>query len=77
MDKSSTLDCYLYYMWNAWSYGDCISIFGETLGSHIWNKWVRECERSGGKGAPASFYAKLDKETRIKIVERAMTYYNS
>lgn len=76
MDKSSELDCYLFFMWNTWSYGDCISIFGETLGSHIWEKWLRECERFGGKGAPASFYAELDRETRKKIVERAIKYYN-
>lgn len=76
MDKSSTLDCYLYYMWNTWSYEECIIIFGEMIGSHIWVKWIRECQDFGAKGAPASFYAELDRGTRKKIVQRAIAHYN-
>lgn len=76
MNKKSDLDCYLYYMWNAWSGYECEEIFGENLGKHIWNKWCRQCDRCGLDGAPAPFYAELDTKSRRKIVERAVAHYN-
>lgn len=76
MDKKSELDCYLYFMWNHWSMGVCVQLFGESLGKHIWSKWVSACEDCGAGGAPALFYSTLDVDTRRTIVERSFNHYN-
>lgn len=73
----SELDCYLFYMWNAWSKDECMAIFGERFGEHIWNKWEKQCDRRGLDGAPAPFYANCDTEVRRKIIERAVAHYNN
>lgn len=76
MNKKSELDCYLYYCWNVWSYEECINIFGECFGEHMWEKWCRYCDRCTASGAPAPFYADCDTEVRAKIVARAVAHYN-
>lgn len=77
MDKNSQLDCYMFYMWNEWSEDECISIFGERLGRHIWSKWEAHCDDYTSSGAVATIYASLDADKRRKIVERAIAHYNS
>lgn len=76
MDKKSELDCFLFYMWNVWSKGESVAIFGECLGNHIWGKWLHKCGVSGVCGAPASIYSELDADKRRKIVDRAIKHYN-
>lgn len=76
MKKNSELECFLYYMWNAFNYDKCIQIFGEYLGNHIINKWVGYIEQCGAEGAPALLYANIDDDCRKKLVEAAITYYN-
>lgn len=76
MNKQSELDCYLYFMWNAWSYDECIALFGENLGKHIWSKWNALCCDCGVAGAPAALYAALDEEKHQTLKERAVAYYN-
>lgn len=76
MNKKSELDCYLFYMWNRWSYDECVTIFGEHLGKHIWSKWIDHCEGIGCTGAAATIYPSLDYDKRRIIVERAYAYYN-
>lgn len=40
MDKSSELDCYLYYMWNKWNAWENDKIFGERAS---WAYFEPEC----------------------------------
>lgn len=42
----------------------CISIFGESLGRHIWNKFVEKHRRDF-----IQWYFDLDKGCRMKIAE--------
>lgn len=75
MDKSSELDCYLFYMWNRWDSSECDAVFG-FKSERIWRKW-RQCQdQYTSDGAPAPFYSDLTKTEREKIVERAVKYYN-
>ena len=76
MDKSSELDCYLYFMWNKWNEEECETIF-KANSKQIWRGWELYRDRNGHDGAPAPFYAELTKSERKKIVERAVAYYNS
>ena len=76
MNKTSVIDCYFYYMWNAWSLGECNEVFGESLGKHIWYKWNGICCDIGANGAPAALYAVLDGDCRDKLVDHAFKHYN-
>lgn len=76
MKRNSELECYLYFMWCAFNYDQCISIFGDYLGNHIINKWVTCVEKCGAEGAPALLYAEIDDECRQKLTEAAVAYYN-
>lgn len=62
-------------MWNAWGYDECLSLFGEGLGPHIWDKYARYLQESW-IGAPAALYADLDSDCRRRIAERAVMHYN-
>lgn len=76
MDKSSTLDCYLYYMWNVWSEEECNKIIEYWRAVHVWSKWIDHCTDKGALAAAATFYAEIDPGVRRMIVERAIKYYN-
>ena len=76
MNKSSELDCYLYFMLNAWSARRCTEIFADTCHEHLWNGWRRKVDKLGGMGAVASWYMSLDDGNRIRIREAAVKYYN-
>lgn len=76
MNKKSELDCYMFFMWNVWGEEECMNIFGESLGKHIWSKWADHCDGVGRTGAAATMYAVLDSDKRRKIVERAVAHYN-
>lgn len=67
---------YFYYMWNHWDYLTCKRIFGETLGEHIWSKWVTICNEEGGPtGGVAILWSRIDNDCRRKLVEAANEYY--
>ena len=76
MDKSSQIDCYLYFMWNAWSKERCIEMYGKVMGEHFWAKWNKLYETYTAIGAPAPFYSELGFEARNTIVQYAFNYYN-
>lgn len=63
-------------MWSVWNRDECMSLFGEWLGGHIWAKWTDRVHGCGSIGAPSAIYADLDSECRRKLAERAMAHYN-
>lgn len=75
MDKTSQLDCYLYYMWNEWCYNVCFNAFPAYIASHLWDKW-RYCIEECGAGAPALFYSQVDTDIRKTLVKCAVEHYN-
>lgn len=76
MDKSSELDCYLYFMWNAWSARMCAEIFAGTCHGHLWDKWESIEKVVGATSAAAEWYLALDDGNRRRIREAAVKYYN-
>ena len=76
MDQTNLIDCYLYYMWNAWGEEDCMELFGTSLGEHIWAIWIGLCRSCGRTGAAACLYAELDPDKRRMLADRAFHYYN-
>lgn len=76
MDKTSQLDCYLYFMWNVWCYDVCLNIFPSVIAKHLWDKWLRATESCGSAGAPAQFYSQVDADIRKTLVQCALVHYN-
>lgn len=76
MDKTSQLDCYLYFMWNDWDKDKCLKMFGMDMGEHIWAKWRSSLCNCGIGGAPSAFYSSLDADRRKAIVAAAVAHYN-
>ena len=66
------VDLFFKYMYNVWDYYECIEIFGDDLGEHIWDKWVnyfhQDClELWGG----------LDAHLQEQLINRIMKAYDS
>lgn len=76
MNKSSELECYLYFMWNVWCKQVCEEIFADTCHNHLWDGWKRKVNELGTIGATASWYWVLDDGNRRRIREAAVKYYN-
>lgn len=76
MDKTSELECYMYFMWNEWSARLCAEIFADTCHEHLWDGWKRKVDEIGATGAAASWYLVLDNVNRRRIREAAVKYYN-
>lgn len=76
MDKSSELECYLYFMWNVWNKNICFKLFDKYMGNHLWNKWITYCECSGATGAAAIFYAECDVKLRKFLKSLSYCYFN-
>lgn len=62
---------FMYYMYNKWCYDECVALFGQSLGSHIWQKY--EDNRGGDK---LYWYASLDRTCQQKLVDRANEIYD-
>ena len=77
MEYRTIVKNYFMYMWNHWDYFKAIEIFGETLGQHIWEKWVNICEDYGSIGGVAILWSQLDIECQEKLAEAANNYYNN
>ena len=76
MDKTSELECYLYFMWNVWCKQVCEEIFADTCHEYLWDGWKRKVNELGTIGATASWYWVLDDSNRRRIREAAVKYYN-
>ena len=63
---------FTYYIFNSWSESEAIRIYGNSLGRHIWKKYVDYQERHLGE---LRFYAELDNVCRQKLVDRADELY--
>lgn len=65
------VSCFLYYMFNAWSLSEAITIFGNNLGRHVYDQYQRRL------GNTMIWYADLDTECRDKLVNRAVHCFDS
>jgi hypothetical protein len=73
MNEINQVTAFMLYMFNRWCIGEAKKVFGETLGDHVFKKWI---DTRNGMGT-LYWYAELDKSCRKKIVERAVElYYN-
>ena len=63
---------FMYYIFNRWSEGEAVHIFGENLGKHIFSKYVDYVQRHLGE---LRFYAELDNGCKQKMVDRANEIY--
>lgn len=62
-----------YYLFNKWNFDECVNLFGEDLGNHIWEKWhsvVRD-----GCGDQLFWFMNLDDTCKKKILDRANEIY--
>ncbi len=75
MDKNSELDCFLYFIWNAWNEEICHRLYPAAIANHLWPKWLTIHEKYS-IGAPAVFYSMLDTQLRKELVSAAVTHYN-
>ena len=67
--KNNEVTNFMYYMFNKWNVNEAKLLFGENLGSHIFDKWQHYTDQ-------LYWYAELDNECRQKIVDRANELYN-
>lgn len=59
---------FMLYIYNRWCYDECVSLFGESLGKHIWSKYEKYSDR-------LYWYAELDNKCKQKLVDRANEIY--
>lgn len=75
MAKYNEVECFMYYMYNKWNLSEAKHVFGEDLGTHIYNKWVGKHEYS--HDVTMSWYGDLDTSCRNKIYKRAIELYGN
>lgn len=59
---------FMYYMCNKWSPEEAKHVFGESLGAHIFSKWMRYTET-------LRWFGDLDDKCKQKLVDRANEIY--
>jgi hypothetical protein len=65
--QSNAVACFFYYVMNNFSHGEAVKLFGENLGTHIYNKLDgRSIER---------WFMELDLNCQQTIVNRAYEIY--
>lgn len=80
MNKTSDLDCFLYWMWNVWNKDVCENLYPKwydpIYGNYLWGVWMKAVESSGNNchAAPAQFYANVDCNIRKRFVDVARQY---
>lgn len=60
----------MFYLFNKFDENESKFLFGDNLGSHLWNTFVN-CRFDGFK-----FFVQCDSEARDLLVARANTIYN-
>lgn len=71
-DNANVVTCFMWYVFNAWNKKEALSLFGENLGKHIFDKWLYYKVNNLGE---LSWYSELDSHCREIIVERAKELY--
>ena len=74
MANYNDVECFMYYMYNRWCLDESVSLFGERLGNHIFDKWVH---KSATHDQTMSWYGDLDKTCRDKLYARAKEIYSN
>lgn len=74
MNNKKAVDAFMLYLYNRWSINEAHLLFGNSLGEHIFNKWVHH--RQNTKLGDLYWYSELDNACRQKIVDRANEMYN-
>jgi hypothetical protein len=69
--KTNQVSSFLYYMFNAWSQSEAITIFGNNLGRHVYDQYQRN------NGNIMIWYSDLDYDCRDLLVKRAVALYDS
>jgi hypothetical protein len=64
---------FMYYLLNKWCEDECNLLFGESLGEHIYKKYVYCLQEGFGH---LLWFSALDNECKCKIIERANEIYN-
>lgn len=59
---------FMLYMYNRWNVYEANKVFGDSLGKHIWGKWLERTDS-------LIWYSELDNECRQKLVDRANEIY--
>lgn len=63
---------FMYYIFNRWTERESRMLFGDSLGEHVWKKYL--CYMNSGFGE-LKFYAELDSACKQKMVDRANEIY--
>lgn len=59
---------FMLYVYNKWDPCEAENLFGESLGEHIFEKWIKRIDA-------LLWYSELDNECRQKLVDRANEIY--
>lgn len=69
-NKNNEVTNFMYYIYNKWGITEAKHLFGESLGEHIFNKYLNYMPHV------LEWYAELDSESKQKLVDRANEMYN-
>ena len=64
------VDLFFKYMYNVWDYYECVEIFGDDLGEHIWDKWDFHQDY-------LELWSGLDAHLQEQLIHRIMKAYDS
>ena len=67
--KENVVFCYFTYMQDGWCEEECRTIFGARADA-VWIMWCKNL--SAGASGSGLFYLALDKDDKIRLVDRAV-----
>lgn len=73
MTMNNEVTNFMLYMYNKWNHSEAMQLFGESLGNHIYAKWI-EAFRTNDR--TVDWYSDLDVKCRQTLVDRANQLYN-
>lgn len=69
--KENVVSCYFTYMQDGWCEEECRTIFGARAEA-VWIMWCKNL--SAGASGSGLFYLALDKDDKIRLVDRAVRF---
>lgn len=66
--ENNDVTCFMYYIFNRFNVEEAMSLFGESLGKHIYDKFIHAA-------SALYWYSELDRRTKQKLVDRAVELY--